>query len=51
VRGTVLEVPVQGGGSVIEANNFNEGTTIAAGADMSDMIFQGPRRRVRVGAS
>jgi HlyD family secretion protein len=41
VTGTVLEVPVKEGGSVIEANNFNEGTTIAAVADMSDMIFQG----------
>jgi HlyD family secretion protein len=26
---------------VIEANTFNEGTTIASIADMSDMIFQG----------
>jgi len=41
VAGTVLEVPVKEGGSVIEANNFNEGTTIAAIADMSDLIFQG----------
>jgi HlyD family secretion protein len=37
----VLEVPVKEGGSVIEANNFNEGTTIAAIADMNDLIFQG----------
>lgn len=41
VSGTVLEVPVEQGGSVIESNNFNEGTTIAAVADMGDMIFQG----------
>ncbi len=41
VDGTVLDVPVKEGSSVIEANNFNEGTTIAAIADMSDMIFQG----------
>jgi HlyD family secretion protein len=41
VAGMVLEVPVKEGGSVIEANNFNEGTTIASIADMSDMIFQG----------
>jgi HlyD family secretion protein len=41
VAGMVLEVPVREGGSVIEANNFNEGTTIAAIADMSDVIFQG----------
>jgi len=41
VEGMVLEIPVKEGGSVIEANNFNEGTTIAAIADMNDMIFQG----------
>jgi HlyD family secretion protein len=41
VSGMVLEVPVRVGGSVIEANNFNEGTTIASVADMSDLIFQG----------
>jgi HlyD family secretion protein len=41
VEGMVLEVPVKVGASVIEANNFNEGTTIASIADMNDMIFQG----------
>jgi HlyD family secretion protein len=41
VTGTVLDVPVKEGSSVIEANNFNEGTTIAAIADMKDLIFQG----------
>jgi HlyD family secretion protein len=41
VTGTVLDVPVKEGASVIEANNFNEGTTIASIADMGDMIFQG----------
>lgn len=41
ISGTILEVPVKKGTSVIEANNFNEGTTIASIADMSDMIFQG----------
>lgn len=41
VDGMVLEVPVKEGASVIEANNFNEGTTIASVADMRDMIFQG----------
>jgi HlyD family secretion protein len=41
VNGTVLDVPVKEGSSVIEANNFNEGTTIAAIADMKDLIFQG----------
>jgi HlyD family secretion protein len=41
VDGMVLDVPVKEGSSVIEANNFNEGTTIASIADMGDMIFQG----------
>jgi len=41
VSGTVLDLPVKEGGSVIEANTFNEGTTIAVVADMSDLIFQG----------
>jgi len=39
--GTVLDVPVKEGSSVIEANPFNEGTTIATVADMGDLIFQG----------
>jgi len=39
--GTVLDVPVKEGSSVIEANTFNEGTTIASVADMDDLIFQG----------
>jgi HlyD family secretion protein len=41
VDGMVLDVPVKEGSSVIEANNFNEGTTIASIADMGDMVFQG----------
>jgi HlyD family secretion protein len=41
VDGMVLDVPVKAGSSVIEANNFNEGTTIASIADMGDMIFLG----------
>jgi HlyD family secretion protein len=41
VEGMVIDVPVKTGGSVIESNNFNEGTTIASVADMQDMIFQG----------
>jgi HlyD family secretion protein len=41
VEGMVIEVPVKEGASVIESNNFNEGTTIASIADMKDMIFQG----------
>jgi len=39
--GMVLEVPVEEGDSVIEANTFNEGTTIATVADMDEMVFEG----------
>ena len=41
IGGMVLDVPVKEGNSVIEANNFNEGTTIASVADMKDLIFLG----------
>lgn len=41
IDGTVLEVPIKVGNSVIETNTFNEGTTLATVADMGDMIFQG----------
>lgn len=41
VSGMVLDVPVEVGNSVIEANNFNAGTTIAFVADMNEMIFEG----------
>ena len=41
VPGMVIAVPVKAGASVTEANNFNEGTTIASIADMNDMIFEG----------
>jgi HlyD family secretion protein len=41
IAGTVLEVPVEVGNSVIETNTFNDGTTIAAVANMDDMIFKG----------
>ena len=41
VDGMVLDVPVKEGSSVIERNNFNEGTTIATIADMNALIFEG----------
>lgn len=41
ITGMVLDVPVKVGSSVIERNNFNEGTTIATVADMTDLIFKG----------
>lgn len=47
--GTVLDVPVEEGNSVIEANNFNDGTTIAVVADLSDMIFIGKVDESEVG--
>jgi HlyD family secretion protein len=49
IKGMVLDVPVEIGNSVIESNNFNEGTTIAVVADMSDMIFKGKIDETEVG--
>lgn len=45
----VLEVPVEEGDSVIEANTFNDGTTIASVADMDEMIFEGKVDESEVG--
>jgi len=47
--GMVLDVPIEQGNSVIEANTFNEGTTIATVADMDDMIFEGKVDESEVG--
>lgn len=41
VTGVVLEVPVKVGSSVIQSNTFNDGTTIAKIADMTDLLFKG----------
>lgn len=41
VEGMVLDIPVEEGASVIERNNFNEGTSIAIVADMNSLIFEG----------
>ncbi len=49
ISGMVLAVPVEIGNSVIEVNNFNEGTTIATIADMSDLIFEGKVDESEVG--
>ncbi len=49
IDGMILDVPVKEGNSVIERNNFNEGTTIAAIADMGDLIFQGKVDESEVG--
>jgi len=49
VSGMVLDVPIKVGNQVIEANNFNEGTTIASLADISKMIFEGKLDESEVG--
>ena len=49
VTGMVLEVPVKEGNQVIEANNFNDGTTIATVADVGKMIFEGKVDESEVG--
>ena len=41
ITGMILTVPVEVGNSVIEANTFNDGTTIATVANMDQMIFEG----------
>lgn len=47
--GTVLEVPVKPGGSVIESNTFNDGTTIASIADMGNLVFDGQLDESEIG--
>lgn len=49
IDGMVLDVPVKEGNSVIQANTFNDGTTIAVVADMTDMIFEGKIDETEVG--
>ena len=49
IDGMVLDVPVKVGNSVIQANTFNAGTTIASVANMSDMIFEGNVDETEVG--
>lgn len=49
VSGTILEIPVKEGDQVIQANNFNDGTTVATIADMSKMIFEGKVDEAEVG--
>ncbi|WP_298894146.1 efflux RND transporter periplasmic adaptor subunit [uncultured Psychroserpens sp.] len=49
VSGMVLDVPVKTGNQVIEANNFNDGTTIASMANVEDMIFEGKVDESEVG--
>lgn len=49
VNGTILDVPVKVGNSVIQTNNFNDGTTVASVADLSDMLFIGKIDETEVG--
>ncbi|NCP88961.1 MAG: HlyD family efflux transporter periplasmic adaptor subunit [Flavobacteriales bacterium] len=49
ISGMVLDVPVKEGNQVIEANNFNEGTSIASLADINKMIFEGKVDESEVG--
>ncbi len=49
ITGMILDIPVKVGNSVIQANNFNDGTTIATVADMNDMIFKGNVDETEIG--
>lgn len=49
ISGMILDIPIKVGSSVIQSNNFNEGTTIASVANMTDMIFKGKIDETEVG--
>lgn len=49
IDGLILDVPVKAGNSVIMSNTFNDGTTIATVANMSDLIFLGKIDETEVG--
>jgi HlyD family secretion protein len=49
ISGMILDVPVKVGNSVIQANTFNDGTTIATIANMNDLIFVGNVDETEVG--
>lgn len=49
ISGLILDIPVKVGNSVILSNTFNDGTTIATVADMSDLIFKGNIDETEVG--
>ena len=50
VSGVILDIPVKVGNSVILANTFNDGTTIASVANMNDLIFRGNIDETEVGS-
>lgn len=49
VTGLILDIPVKVGNSVILANTFNDGTTIATVANMNGLIFRGNIDETEVG--
>ncbi|MDR1738104.1 MAG: efflux RND transporter periplasmic adaptor subunit [Candidatus Symbiothrix sp.] len=49
ISGMILDIPVKVGNSVIQANTFNDGTTIASVANMNDLIFRGNIDETEVG--
>ena len=49
ISGLILDIPVKVGNTVILSNTFNDGTTIATVADMSDLIFRGNIDETEVG--
>lgn len=49
ISGMILDIPIKVGNSVIQANTFNAGTTIATVADMNDMLFHGNIDETEVG--
>lgn len=49
ISGVILDIPVKVGNSVILSNTFNDGTTIANVANMSDLIFRGNVDETEVG--
>ncbi len=49
ISGMILNIPVKVGNSVIQSNNFNDGTTIATIANMNDLIFKGNVDETEVG--
>lgn len=49
VTGLILDIPIKVGNSVILANTFNDGTTIATVANMNDLIFRGNIDETEVG--
>ena len=41
IDGVVTQLPIKKGSTIIQSNNFNDGSTIAEISDMNEMIFDG----------